>query len=60
MNCPDFALSSLCAGGTAMPRKQLNIGLTPAQYEAVRIAAENEGQKVTVYCRGAILEKAMP
>ena len=28
-----------------MPRKQLNIGLTPAQYEAVRIAAEAEGQK---------------
>ena len=45
MNCPDFALSSLGAGGTAMPRKQLNIGLTPAQYEAVSIAAENEGQK---------------
>ena len=49
VNCPDFALSSLCAGGTAMPRKQLNIGLTPAQYEAVRIAAEAEGQK---HCYG--------
>ena len=45
MNCPDFALSSLCAGGTAMPGKQLNIGLTPAQYEAVSIATEAEGQK---------------
>ena len=45
VNCPDFALSSLGAGGTAMPRKQLNIGLTPAQYEAVSIAAEAEGQK---------------
>ena len=43
-----------------MPRKQLNIGLTPAQYEAVRIAAEADGQTVTVYCRDAILEKAMP
>ena len=43
-----------------MPRKQLNIGLTLAQYEAVSIAAENEGQKVTVYCRDAVLEKAMP
>ena len=34
-----------------MPRKQLNIGLTPAQYEAVRMAAEEEGQTITAYCR---------
>ena len=26
-----------------MPRKQLNIGITLAQYEQVRIAAEEEG-----------------
>ena len=43
-----------------MPRKQLNIGLTPAQYEAVSIAAEAEGQTMMVYCRTAILERAMP
>ena len=41
-------------------RKQLNIGLTPDQYEAVRIAAEEEEQKITVYCRQAIMEKAAP
>ena len=47
----------------AMPkakRKQLNIGITPDQYEAVRIAAEEEGQTITVYCRQAIMEKAAP
>ena len=43
-----------------MPRKQLNIGLTPAQYEAVRIAAEEEGATITAYCRDAIMEKAAP
>ena len=41
-------------------RKQLNIGITPDQYEAVRIAAEEEGQTITVYCRQAIMEKACP
>ena len=41
-------------------RKQLNIGITPDQYEAVRIAAEEEGQTITVYCRSAIMEKAAP
>ena len=41
-------------------RKQLNIGITPDQYEAVRIAAEEEGQTITVYCREAILAGAMP
>ena len=41
-------------------RKQLNIGITPDQYEAVRIAAEEEGQTITVYCRQAIMEKAAP
>ena len=52
-------------GGTGaanrLPRsKQLNIGLTPAQYEAVRIAAEEEGATITAYCRDAIMEKAAP
>ena len=46
--------------GIAMSRKQLNIGLTPAQYEAVVIAAEEEGQTITAYCRDAIMEKAAP
>ena len=41
-------------------RKQLNIGITPGQYEALRIAAEEEGQTITVYCREAILARAMP
>ena len=43
-----------------MPRKQLNIGITLAQYEAVRIAAKEEGVSITVYCRRAIMEKAAP
>ena len=43
-----------------MSRKQLNIGLTPAQYEAIRIAAEEEGETITAYCRDAIMEKAAP
>ena len=46
--------------GLAMPRKQLNIGITPAQYEAVRIAAEEEGVTITAYCRDAIMERAAP
>ena len=41
-------------------RKQLNIGITPDQYDAVRIAAEEEGQTITVYCRQPIMEKAAP
>ena len=41
-------------------RKQLNIGITPDQYEAVRIAAEAEGETITVYCRDAIMDRAMP
>jgi hypothetical protein len=41
-------------------RKQLNIGITPDQYEAVRIAAEEEEQTITLYCREAILAQAMP
>ena len=41
-------------------RKQLNIGITPDQYEAVRIAAEEEGQTITLYCRQAIMGKAAP
>ena len=43
-----------------MPRKQLNIGITLAQYEQVRIAAEAEGVTITAYCRDAIMEKAAP
>ena len=43
-----------------MPRKQLNIGLSLAQYEAVQEAAAEEGVKVTQYCRDAILSRAMP
>ena len=43
-----------------MPRKQLNIGLSLSQYEAVRVAAEEEGVTVTVYCRDAVMEKAAP
>ena len=40
-------------------RKQLNIGLDPVQYAAVRAAAEAEGQTVTAYCRDAVLARAM-
>ena len=43
-----------------MPRKQLNIGITLSQYEAVRIAAQAEGVTITAYCRDAIMEKAAP
>ena len=43
-----------------MPRKQLNVTLTPEQYEAVQAAAAEEGVKVARYCREAILAKAMP
>ena len=43
-----------------MPRKQLNVTLTPEQYAAVREAAAQEGVKVSAYCRNAILAQAMP
>ena len=43
-----------------MPRKQLNIGLSPAQYEAVKKAAEEEGQTITAFCRQAIMDRAAP
>ena len=43
-----------------MARKQLNIGITLTQYEQVRIAAEEEGVTITVYCRDAIMGKAAP
>ena len=43
-----------------MPRKQLNIGITLSQYEAVRIAAEAEGVTITAYCRDAIMDRADP
>ena len=46
--------------GLAMSRKQLNIGLTLTQYEAVHVAAEEEGVTVMVYSRDAIMEKAAP
>ncbi len=46
--------------GLAMSRKQLNIGLTLTQYEAVRVAAEEEGVTITAYCRQAVMEKAAP
>ena len=44
----------------AMPRKQLNVTLTPEQYAAVQEAAAEEGVKVATYCREAILARAMP
>ena len=44
----------------AMPRKQLNVTLSPEQYEAVQAAAAEEGVKVAAYCREAILAQAMP
>ena len=43
-----------------MSRKQLNITLSPEQYAAVQAAAAEEGVKVAVYCRDAILAQAMP
>ena len=43
-----------------MPRKQLNVTLTPEQYAAVQEAASQEGVKVAAYCRNAILAQAMP
>ena len=44
-----------------MPRKQLNVTLTPEQYAAVQEAAAEEGVKVATYCcREVILARAMP
>ena len=43
-----------------MPRKQLNLTLTLEQYAAVQAAAAEDGVKVAVYCRDAILAQAMP
>ena len=43
-----------------MPRKQLNVTLTPEQYASVQEAAAEEGVKVATYCREAILARAMP
>ena len=43
-----------------MPRKQLNVTLTPEQYAAVQDAAAEEEVKVATYCREAILARAMP
>ena len=43
-----------------MPRKQLNIGLRPEDYEQVLAAAEEAGQDVTGFCRGVILAAAVP
>ena len=42
-----------------MPRKQLNVTLSPEQYAAVQEAAAKEGVKVAAYCREAILARAM-
>ena len=50
----------LYKGRPAMPRKQLNVTLTPEQYAAVQEAASQEGVKVAAYCRNAILAQAMP
>ena len=50
----------LYRGRPAMPRKQLNVTLTPEQYAAVQEAAAEEGVKVSAYCRNAILAQAMP
>ena len=43
-----------------MPRKQLNVTLSPEQYAAVQEAAAEEGVKVATYCREAILARVMP
>ena len=43
-----------------MPRKQLNVTLTPEQYKAVQAAAALDGVKVATFCREAILARAMP
>lgn len=43
-----------------MPRKQLNIGVRPEDYELVLAAAEEAGQDVTGFCRAAILRAAAP
>ena len=43
-----------------MPRKQLNVTLSPEQYAAEQEAAAEEGVKVATYCREAILARAMP
>ena len=43
-----------------MPRKQLNVTLTPEQYAAVQETAAEEGVKVATYWRKAILAQAMP
>ena len=45
---------------TKAKRKQLNIGVSPNQLVAIRIAAEEEEQTVTAFCRQAIMEKAAP
>ena len=41
-------------------RKQLNIGLTPDQFELVKTAADQEEKNVTAFCRDAILDAAQP
>ena len=50
----------LYRGRPAMPRKQLNVTLTPEQYAAVQETAAEERVKVATYCRKAILAQAMP
>ena len=41
-------------------RKQLNIGLTPEQFELVRVAADQEEKNITAFCRDVILEASQP
>ena len=43
-----------------MPRKQLNIGLTPEQHDLVKAAAEDAEMTVTAFCRQAIIDAATP
>ena len=58
---PLLGCRRLYRGQPAMPRKQLNVTLTPEQYAAVQEAAAEEGVKVATFCcREAILARAMP
>ena len=41
-------------------RKQLNIGLSPDQFELVKTAADREELTITAFCRDAILDAAQP
>lgn len=41
-------------------RRQLNIGVTPEQYEMIQAAALAEEVTVTEFCRDAIMSRAEP